>query len=303
MATMNRSSQVNQLVPGVHALFGTEYRLKDRCHATIFSVNKTERAWEEEVALAGFGSASEKMEGGGVAFAEAAEAWKTRYVVSTYALAYSITEEAWEDNLYESLSTRYTKMLAHAMYYAKELVCADVPNRAFTAGYVGGDGKTLGATDHPLRYGGTLSNRPATTADLNETSLEAAYTAIAGWRDEAGLLIAARPLRLVHHQANTWAAARLLNSAGRPESADNDINPIKHTGFLPKGAYEYRFLTDPRMWFVQTDVPDGLKLFQRKAVATNTDGDFNTGDILVRARERYVAGFSDYRAVYIVPGS
>lgn len=300
---ITRADQANQLVPGIHTFFGDKYKEYPKEYAKIFEVNKTGRAYEEEVKLAGFGAASAKTEGGAVAWATSGEAWKTRYIIQTYAHAYALTEEAFEDNLYLSASSRYTKLLVRSMGYAKEVVHAAVFNNAFTAGFTGGDGQVLCSTSHPLYSGGTISNRPATATDMNEASLEAAYKAIMGWVDERGLLVSAKPRRIIYHYEDTFNVTRLLRSTDRPGTTDNDTNAMRVLNIFPEGAICYHFLTDPNAWFIQTDVPDGLKSFQRIPVSTNVGGDFNTGNLLVRARERYAAGWSDYLNIYGSPGS
>ena len=302
---ITRADQANQLAPGIHTLFGDKYKQYEKQFARIFEVVKTGRAYEEEVKLAGFGAATAKTEGGVVTWATSGEAWKTRYVVQTYAHAFSITEEAFEDNLYVPVSTRYTKMLVRSMAYAKEVVHAAVFNNGFTnsAPYLGGDGVCLFSTSHPLYSGGTVSNRPATGVDLNEASLEAAYIAIKGWVDERGLLIMAKPKTVIYHPNDTFNITRILRSNLRVATSDNDANALKELNIFPGGSFCYDYLTDTNAWFIQTDVPDGIKSFQRIPVSTNVGGDFNTGNLLVRARERYAAGWSDYLNLYGSPGS
>jgi len=290
---ISRAQLLKELLPGLNALFGLEYARYGEEHKEIFETEASERSFEEETKLSGFSAAPVKNEGSAIAYDNGQEAWTARYTHETIALGFSLTEEAVEDNLYDSLSARYTKALARAMAYTKQVKAANVLNNGFTAGYTGGDGKTLFATDHPLVSGGTNSNTPATQADLNETSLENAVIQIAGWTDERGLLIAAKPRKLIVPPSLQFVATRLLETELRVGTADNDINAIKNNGSIPEGYTVNNYLTDTNAWFLTTDVPNGMKHFVRTPMSTGMDGDFDTGNVRYKARERYSFGFSD----------
>jgi len=302
---ISRAQLLKELLPGLNALFGMEYKRYAEEHKEVFEVETSERSFEEETKLAGFGAAPVKAEGSAIAYDNAQEAWTARYVHETVAMGFSITEEAIEDNLYDSLSSRYTKALARAMAYTKQVKAADILNKGFAgAGNpTYGDGKTLFATDHPLVNGGTNSNRPAVAADLNETSLEAAVIQIAAWTDERGLLIAAKPKKLIVPPSLQFVATRLLETEMRTATADNDINAIKANGSIPGGYSVMHWLTDPNAWFVTTDVPNGLKHFIRSPMSTSMDGDFDTGNARYKARERYSFGVSDPLGCWGSPGA
>jgi hypothetical protein len=295
---ISRSQLLKELLPGLNALFGMEYARYGEEHKEIFETETSERSFEEETKLSGFGTAPVKNEGSSIAYDNAQEAWTARYNHETIALGFSLTEEAIEDNLYDSLSSRYTKSLARAMSYTKQTKAAAILNNGFSASYPGGDGVALFSNAHPLVNGGTNSNIPSTAADLNETSLEAAVIQIAAWTDERGLLIAAKPKKLVIATANMFVATRLLNTELRVGTADNDINAIKNNGSIPEGYTVNHFLTNPDAWFLTTDVPNGLKHFVRTPMSTSMDGDFDTGNVRYKARERYSFGWSDPLGVY-----
>ena len=290
---ISRAQLLKELLPGLNALFGLEYARYGEEHKEIYETETSERSFEEETKLSGFSAAPVKNEGSAMAYDNAQEAWSARYNHETIALGFSLTEEAIEDNLYDSLSGRYTKALARAMAYTKQVKAANVINNGFTSGYTGGDGKTLFATDHPLVSGGVNSNTPATQADLNETSLENAVIQIAGWTDERGLLIAAKPRKLIVPPALQFVATRLLETELRVGTADNDINAIKNNGSIPEGYTVNHFLTDTNGWYLTTDVPNGMKHFVRTPMQTGMDGDFDTGNVRYKARERYSFGWSD----------
>ena len=300
---ISRAQLAKELEPGLNALFGMEYDRYENEHAEIFDTESSDRAFEEEVMLAGFGSAPTKNEGGAVNFDDAQESFTSRFTHETIALAFSITEEAIEDNLYDSLSSRYTKALARAMAYTKQVKAATILNNAFSSGTTYGDGVELCSTAHPLISGGTNSNEPATAADLNETSLEAAIIQIAGWTDERGLLIAAKPKKLVIPPNLQFVATRLLETEGRVGTADNDLNAIRNNGAVPEGYTVNHYLTDTDAWFLLTDVPNGLKHFNRSPMATSMDADFDTGNSRYKARERYSFGVSDPLGIFGSPGA
>lgn len=301
---ISRAQMLKELLPGLNALFGMEYNRYGEQHKEIFDTESSDRSFEEEVKLSGFGQAPVKGEGASISYDAAQEAYTSRYNHETIALGFSITEEAVEDNLYDSLSSRYTKALARAMAYTKQVKAASVLNNAFAAsGYTGGDGKTLCATDHPLVNGGTNANRPSTDADLNETSLEAAIISIADWTDERGLLIAAKAKKLIIPSELQFVATRLLETQGRVGTADNDINAIMNNGAVSGGYTINNFLTDSDAWFLTTDVPNGLKHFVRTALTTKMEGDFDTGNVRYKARERYSFGWSDPLAIYGTTGA
>jgi hypothetical protein len=300
---ISRAQLLKELLPGLNALFGMEYQRYGEEHKEIYETETSERSFEEETKLAGFGSAPVKAEGSSIAYDNAQEAFTARYTHETIALGFSITEEAVEDNLYDSLSARYTKALARAMAYTKQVKAANVLNNGFNSSYAGGDGKELFATNHPLVNGATNSNEPATAADLNETSLEAAVIQIAGWTDERGLLIAAKPRKLIIPPALMFVATRLLETELRTATADNDINALRSNGAIPEGYAVNHFLTDTDAWFLTTDVPNGLKHFVRTPMATSMDGDFDTGNVRYKARERYSFGWSDPLGMFGSPGA
>ena len=300
---ISRAQLLKELLPGLNALFGLEYQKYGEQHTEIFESETSERSFEEETKLSGFGQAPVKDEGSSISYDNAQEAWTSRYTHETIALGFSITEEAVEDNLYDSLSSRYTKALARAMAYTKQTKAAAVLNNGFNSSYTGGDGVELFSTAHPLVSGGTNSNEPATASDLNETSLEAAVIQIAAWTDERGLLIAAKPKKLIIPPALQFVATRLLETEGRVGTADNDLNAIMNNGVVPEGYTVNNFLTDDDAWFLTTDVPNGLKHFTRAAMATGMDGDFDTGNVRYKARERYSFGWSDPLGIFGSPGA
>jgi hypothetical protein len=300
---ISRAQLLKELLPGLNALFGMEYARYGEEHKEIYETETSERSFEEETKLSGFSAAPVKNEGSAIAYDNAQEAWSTRYTHETIALGFSITEEAVEDNLYDSLSARYTKSLARAMAYTKQVKAAAVLNNGFSSSYPGGDGVSLFNTAHPLISGGTNSNTPSTQVDLNETSLEAAVIQIAAWTDERGLLIAAKPKKLVVPPALMFTAKRLLDTELRVATADNDINAIKQMGAIPEGYTVNHFLTDTNGWFLTTDVPNGLKHFVRTPLQNSMDGDFDTGNVRYKARERYSFGWSDPLGMWGSSGS
>ena len=300
---ISRAQLLKELLPGLNALFGLEYTRYGEEHKEIYETEKSERSFEEETKLSGFSAAPVKNEGSAIAYDNAQEAFTARYNHETIALGFSITEEAVEDNLYDSLSARYTKALARAMAYTKQVKAASVVNNGFSANYIGGDGVALFSTAHPLTNGGTNSNRPATGADLNETSLEAAVIQIAAWTDERGLLIAAKPKKMIVPPALQFVATRLLETSLRVGTTDNDINALKSNGSIPEGYAINHFLTDTNGWYLTTDVPNGLKHFVRSPLANSMDGDFDTGNVRYKSRERYSFGWSDPLGVFGSPGS
>ena len=300
---ISRAQLLKELLPGLNALFGLEYARYGEEHKEIYETETSERSFEEETKLAGFSAAPVKPEGQAIAYDNAQEAWTARYNHETIAMGFSITEEAIEDNLYDSLSARYTKALARAMAYTKQVKAAAVLNQGFNSAVTYGDGVSLFSTAHPLISGGTNSNRPATAADLNETSLENAVIQIAGWTDERGLLIAAKPKKLIVPPALMFVATRLLETELRVATADNDINAIKNNGSIPEGYTVNHFLTDTNAWFLTTDVPNGLKHFVRMPLSNSMDGDFDTGNVRYKARERYSFGVSDPLGIFGSPGA
>ena len=299
---ISRAQLVKELEPGLNALFGLEYRNYADEAAEIFDTESSDRAFEEEVMLSGFGNAAVKPEGQGVSFDDAQETFTARYTNAPIALAFAITEEAIEDNLYDRLASRYTKALARSMANTKQIKGAAVLNNGFNATYAGGDGVALFSTAHPT-LAGTFSNTLATAADLNETSLEQSLIDIAAFTDERGLKIAARGTKLVVPSNLQFTSDRLLNTQGRVGTADNDINAIKNMGMIPQGYTVNHYLTDTDAWFIKTDVPNGLKHFSRSPIKTTMEGDFDTGNVRYKARERYVFGFSDPRGVFGSPGA
>jgi hypothetical protein len=289
---ISRAQLLKELLPGLNALFGLEYARYGEEHKEIYDTETSERSFEEETKLSGFSAAPVKNEGSAIAYDNAQEAFTARYTPVTIAQGFSLTEEAIEDNLYDSLSARYTKALARSMAYTKQVRAASVLNNGFTTS-IGGDGQPLFSTAHPLVSGGTNSNTPATQADLNETSLEAAVIQISLWTDERGLLIAARPKKLIVPPALQFVATRLLETELRVGTTDNDINAIKNNGSIPEGYTINHYLTDTNAWFLTTDVPNGMKHFIRTPLQNSMDGDFDTGNVRYKARERYSFGFSD----------
>ena len=307
---ISRAQLLKELLPGLNALFGMEYARYGEEHKEIYETETSERSFEEEVKLSGFSAAPVKNEGSAISYDNAQEAWSTRYNHETIALGFSITEEAVEDNLYDSLSARYTKSLARAMAYTKQVKAAAVLNNGFNGAYLGGDGVSLFGynssstlVNHPLVAGGTNANTPAVQVDLNETSLEAAVIQIAAWTDERGLLIAAKPKKMVVPPALQFVATRLLETNLRVGTTDNDINAIKNNGAIPEGYTINHFLTDNNAWFLTTDVPNGLKHFVRTPLQNSMDGDFDTGNVRYKARERYSFGWSDALGIWGSSGS
>jgi len=300
---ISRAQLLKELLPGLNALFGLEYARYGEEHKEIYETETSERSFEEETKLSGFSAAPVKNEGSAIAYDNAQEAWTARYNHETIALGFSLTEEAIEDNLYDSLSARYTKGLARAMAYTKQVKAAAVINNGFTSGYNGGDGVVLFSTAHPLISGGTNSNRPSTGADLNETSLENAVIQIAAWTDERGLLIAAKPKKLIVPPALQFVATRLLETSLRVGTTDNDINALKNNGSIPEGYTQNHFLTDTNGWYLTTDVPNGMKHFVRTPLSNGMDGDFDTGNVRYKSRERYSFGWSDPLGMFGSPGS
>ena len=299
---ISRAQLLKELLPGLNALFGLEYKTYGEEHKEIYETETSERSFEEETKLSGFSAAPVKAEGAAIAYDNAQEAWTARYNHETIALGFSITEEAVEDNLYDSLSKRYTKALARAMAYTKQVKAASVLNNGFSSSYPGGDGQALFSANHPLVSGGTNSNR-LTASDLNETSLEAAVIQIAGWTDERGLLIAAKPGKLIVPPALMFTAKRLLDTELRVATADNDINALKAMGSIPGGYTVNHYLTDTNAWFLTTDVPNGMKHFVRTPLANSMDGDFDTGNVRYKSRERYSFGWSDPLGMFGSPGA
>jgi hypothetical protein len=300
---ISRAQLLKELLPGLNALFGMEYAKYENQHSEIYEQETSDRSFEEEVKLAGFSAAPVKNEGSALEYDNAQEAFTARYTHETVAMGFSITEEAIEDNLYDSLSARYTKALARAMAYTKQVKGAAILNDAFSSSVTYGDGKRLCATDHPLVSGGTNSNRPTVGSDLNETSLEAAVIQIAGWTDERGLLIASMPRKLIVPPALQFVATRLLETEGRVGTADNDLNALRNNGSIPEGYSVNHYLTDTNAWFLLTDIPNGLKHFVRAPMQTSMDADFDTGNSRYKARERYSFGVSDPLGIFGSPGS
>jgi len=300
---ISRAQLLKELLPGLNALFGLEYATYQEEHKELYETETSERSFEEETKLSGFSAAPVKNEGSAIAYDNAQEAWTARYNHETIALGFSLTEEAIEDNLYDSLSARYTKSLARGMAYTKQVKAASVINNGFSSAYPGGDGVALFSASHPLISGGTNSNRPATAADLNETSLEAAVIQIAAWTDERGLLIAAKPKKLIVPPALQFVATRLLETSLRVGTTDNDINAIKNNGSIPEGYTINHYLTDNNGWYLTTDVPNGMKHFVRTPLSNSMDGDFDTGNVRYKSRERYSFGWSDPLGMFGSPGS
>ena len=300
---ISRAQLLKELLPGLNALFGLEYAKYGEEHKEIYEQETSERSFEEETKLSGFGAAPVKTEGAAVEFDNAQEAFTARYSHETISMGFAVTEEAMEDNLYDSLSSRYTKALARAMAYTKQVKAAATLNNGFNSAFTGGEGQPLFSTAHPLVSGGTNSNRPSTGADLNETSLEDSVIQIAAWVDERGLLIASQPRKLIIPPALQFVATRLLETQGRVGTADNDINALVNNGSIPEGYSVNHYLTDTNAWFLTTDIPNGLKHFVRSPMATSMDGDFDTGNVRYKARERYSFGFSDPLGMFGSPGS
>ena len=299
---ISRAQLVKELEPGLNALFGLEYKNYADEHAQIFDVENSDRAFEEEVMLSGFANASVKPEGSSVNYDTAQESFTARYTHETLALAFSITEEAIEDNLYDRLASRYTKALARSMANAKQVKAANVLNNAFSSSFTGGDGVELCSAVHPI-VAGTFKNELSTAADLNETSLEQALIDIAAMTDERGLKIAAKGVKMIIPSALQFTAERLMKSQGRTSTADNDINAVGNTGMIPQGYVVNHYLTDTDAFFIKTDVPNGLKMFVRSPIKTAMEGDFETGNVRYKARERYSFGFSDPRGIFGSPGA
>ncbi len=299
---ISRQQLAKELEPGLNALFGLEYQNYENQHVEIFDVETSDRAFEEEVMLSGFANAAVKSEGAAVTFDTANETFTSRYTHETVALAFAITEEAIEDNLYDKISTRYTKALARSMANTKQIKAANVLNNGFSSSFPGGDGKELFATDHPTQSG-DAKNELSTSADLSETSLEQALIDIAAFTDERGLKIAARGLKLIIPSELQFTAERIMKSANRVGTADNDINALASKGMIPQGYVVNNFLTDTDAFFIKTDVPNGLKMFERAPIKTAMEGDFDTGNVRYKARERYSFGFSDWRGMFGSPGA
>ena len=295
---ISRAQLAKELEPGLNALFGMEYDRYENEHAEIFDTESSDRAFEEEVMIVGFGNASTKDEGQGVQYDSASEGFTARYTHETIALAFSLTEEAVEDNLYDRLGARYTKALARSMAHTKQVKAANVLNNAFNANFAGGDGVSLINTAHPLANGGTIANRAVTQADLNETSLENALINISTFVDDRNMILALRGTKLIVPPQLQFVADRLLETTGRVGTADNDINAIKNMGLLPEGYSVNHFLTDTDGFFLMTDCPDGFKHFERTPITTSMEGDFDTGNVRYKARERYSFGFSNPRCVF-----
>ena len=304
MAVISRSQLVKELEPGLHALFGLEYKRWEREHAEIFTEETSERAFEEETLITGFGAAPTKSEGASVEFDTAAEQWTARYVHETIALAFAITEEAVEDNLYDTLSRRYTAALARSMAYTKQVKAANVLNNAFSSSFPGGDGKELIATDHPTVQAGTQANEPTTAADLSESSLENAIISIGGFADDRNIPVAVQARKLVIPKELAFTAQRILKSELRVGTADNDTNALNSMGMFPEGYVVNHYLTDTDAFFILTNLTNtGLKMFQRRPLKTSMEPDFETGNMRFKASERYSFGFSDWRCIFGSPGA
>lgn len=299
---ISRAQLVKELEPGLNALFGLEYKNYENQHTQIYSIETSDRAFEEEVMESGFGEAPVKTEGSGVSYDQAQEVYTARYTHETIALAFSLTEEAVEDNLYDRLGARYTRALARSMAQTKQIKAAAILNGAFTTS-IGGDGVVLCATNHPTLSGPNLSNTLATPADLSETSLEQSLIDIAAFTDERGLKIAVQGLKLIIPKELQFTADRIMKSTLRTATADNDINAIRNMGMVPQGYTVNNFLTDPDAYFIKTDAPNGMKMFTRVAMKTGFEGDFDTGNVRYKARERYSFGFSDPRGMFGSPGA
>jgi len=300
---ITRSQLLKELEPGLNALFGMEYDRYDNEHAEIFDSESSDRAFEEEVMLSGFGQAPVKGEGAAIVYDTAGEAFTARYTHNTIALAFAITEEAVEDNLYDKLSARYTRALARSMSNTKQVTAASILNNAFSSSYLGGDGVCLVSNAHPTTGGGNWSNTLATASDLNETSLEQALIDIAGFIDERGIKVALRGMKLIIPASLQFTAERILKSEQRVSTSDNDINALKSGGYMPQGFTVNHFITDTDSWYIKTDAPNGMKHFVRSPIKTAMEGDFETGNVRYKARERYSFGWSDPRAMYGSPGA
>ena len=300
---ISRQQLAKELEPGLNALFGLEYKNYENQHTEIYDIENSDRAFEEEVMLSGFANAAVKAEGSAVTFDTANEAFTSRYTHETIALAFAITEEAIEDNLYDRIATRYTKALARSMAQTKQIKAANVLNNGFDSSFPGGDGKELFATDHPTQSAGTLANELSTSADLSETSLEQAMIDIAAFKDERGFKIAARGLKLIIPSELQFTAERILRSPARVGTADNDLNALSSKGMLPQGYVVNNYLTDTDAFFIKTDVPNGMKMFNRANLKTAMEGDFDTGNVRYKASERYSFGFSDWRGMFGSPGA
>ena len=300
---ISRQQLAKELEPGLNALFGLEYKNYENQHTEIFDIENSDRAFEEEVMLSGFANAAVKSEGSAVTFDTANESFTSRYTHETIALAFAITEEAIEDNLYDRIATRYTKALARSMAQTKQIKAANVLNNGFSSSFPGGDGKELFATDHPTQSAGELKNELSTSADLSETSLEQAMIDIAAFKDERGFKIAARGLKLIIPSELQFTAERILKSPARVGTADNDLNALSSKGMLPQGYVVNNYLTDTDAFFIKTDVPNGMKMFNRANLKTAMEGDFDTGNVRYKARERYSFGFSDWRGMFGSPGA
>ena len=300
---ISRSQLVKELEPGLNALFGLEYNRYENEHAEIFTAEASDRAFEEEVMLTGFGAAPVKEEGSAVTFDQATESFTARYTHETIAMAFAITEEAIEDNLYDRLAARYTRALARSMANTKQVKAANVLNNAFDSNFAGGDGKELCATDHPLATGGTFRNELSTAADLSETSLEQSLIDISAFVDERGLKIAMQGVKLIIPKELQFTAERILRSPQRVGTADNDINAMASMGMMPQGYRINHYLTDTDAFFIMTDAPNGMKMFVRSPIKTAIEGDFDTGNVRFKARERYSFGFSDPRGIFGSPGA
>jgi hypothetical protein len=300
---ISRSQLAKELEPGLNALFGMEYARYESQHAEIFETESSDRAFEEETMIVGFGNAKTKTEGQGVAYDSASEGFTSRYSHETIALAFALTEEAIEDNLYDRLGARYTKALARSMAHTKQVKAASVLNNAFSSSFTGGDGVALVSTAHPLSGGGTFSNRPSTYSDLNETSLEDALISVSTFVDDRNMVIALQGKKLVVPPQLQFVVDRLLQTPGRVSTSDNDINAIKNMGMVSEGYTVNNFLTDNDAWFLMTDCPDGFKHFERSPLSTSMEGDFDTGNVRFKARERYSFGFSNPRAVFASQGA
>ena len=300
---ISRAQLAKELEPGLNALFGMEYQRYENEHAEIFDTVSSDRAFEEDVLLVGFGNAPTKTEGQGVSFDTASESYSARYTHETVALAFALTEEAIEDNLYDRLGARYTKALARSMAHTKQVKAAAILNNAFNSSFTGGDGKELCATDHPLSSGGTLRNELSTAADLNETSLENSLIDIANFKDDRDMILALRGMKLIVPTNLQFVADRLMGTPGRTGTSDNDLNAVRNMGMVPDGYVVNHFLTDTDAFFIKTDCPDGFKHFERTPLSTAMEGDFDTGNMRFKARERYSSGFSNPRCVFGSPGA
>ena len=300
---ISRAQLAKELEPGLNALFGMEYQRYENEHAEIFDTVSSDRAFEEDVLLVGFGNAPTKTEGQGVSFDTASESYSARYTHETVALAFALTEEAIEDNLYDRLGARYTKALARSMAHTKQVKAAAILNNAFNSSFTGGDGKELCATDHPLSSGGTLRNELSTAADLNETSLENSLIDIANFKDDRDMILALRGMKLIVPTNLQFVADRLMGTPGRTGTSDNDLNAVRNMGMVPDGYVVNHFLTDTDAFFIKTDAPNGFKYFNRSPIKTAMEGDFDTGNMRFKARERYSFGVSDWRCVFATPGA